>query len=172
MRPHATDDIKRTGRLGSSALAALIHHATADRVRETMLTLPLTVQASARGRGPSLLRARCGSASSGPETAPAAVDNDTSSAGSSASVRRAAVVELMRAHGDAVLGFCVRVLGEPELAEESGSRPSSRRSATSIASRSGRRDAPGCSGSRATGVWTRSEAGNGTRNGSTMMNRR
>ena len=32
--------------------------------------------------------------------------------------RRAAIVELMRAHGDAVLGFCIRVLRNRELAEE------------------------------------------------------
>ena len=45
--------------------------------------------------------------------------NDTQSAGStSASERRAAVVDLMRAHGDAVLGFCVRLLRDHELAEE------------------------------------------------------
>lgn len=37
---------------------------------------------------------------------------------SHAADRRAAVVDLMRAHGDAVLGFCVRVLGDHQLAEE------------------------------------------------------
>jgi RNA polymerase sigma-70 factor (ECF subfamily) len=41
-----------------------------------------------------------------------------SAASSSASDRRAAIVELMRAHGDAVLGFCIRVLRNRELAEE------------------------------------------------------
>jgi RNA polymerase sigma-70 factor, ECF subfamily len=41
-----------------------------------------------------------------------------SAASSSASDRRAAIVELMRAHGDAVLGFCIRVLRDRELAEE------------------------------------------------------
>jgi RNA polymerase sigma-70 factor (ECF subfamily) len=37
---------------------------------------------------------------------------------SSAADRRAAIVELMRAHGDAVLGFCIRVLRDRDLAEE------------------------------------------------------
>lgn len=32
--------------------------------------------------------------------------------------RRAAVAELMRAHGEAVLGFCLRVLGDRALAED------------------------------------------------------
>lgn len=41
-----------------------------------------------------------------------------SAASSSASDRRAAIVELMRAHGDAVLGFCIRVLRDRALAEE------------------------------------------------------
>jgi RNA polymerase sigma-70 factor (ECF subfamily) len=36
----------------------------------------------------------------------------------SAGDRRVAVVELMRAHGSAVLGFCLRVLGDRALAEE------------------------------------------------------
>lgn len=39
-------------------------------------------------------------------------------ASSSASDRRAAVVDLMRAHGSAVLGFCIRILGDRALAEE------------------------------------------------------
>lgn len=39
-------------------------------------------------------------------------------ASSSAGERRAAIVELMRAHGDAVLGFCIRALRDRELAEE------------------------------------------------------
>jgi RNA polymerase sigma-70 factor (ECF subfamily) len=47
------------------------------------------------------------------------VESDARSAGSSsASDRRAAIVDLMRAHGDAVLGLCVRVLQDRELAEE------------------------------------------------------
>lgn len=41
-----------------------------------------------------------------------------SAASSSASDRRAAIVELMRAHGDAVLGFCIRVLRNRALTEE------------------------------------------------------
>ncbi|HEX3481017.1 MAG TPA: sigma-70 family RNA polymerase sigma factor [Kofleriaceae bacterium] len=45
-----------------------------------------------------------------PQAAPAA--------STSAGDRRAAIVELMRAHGDAVLGFCIRVLRDRELAEE------------------------------------------------------
>src|SRR3954471_13172038 len=47
------------------------------------------------------------------------VENDARCAGSSsAGDRRAAIVDLMRAHGDAVLGLCVRVLRDRELAEE------------------------------------------------------
>ena len=47
------------------------------------------------------------------------VEKDARSAGSSsASDRRAAIVDLMRAHGDAVLGLCIRVLRDRELAEE------------------------------------------------------
>jgi RNA polymerase sigma-70 factor (ECF subfamily) len=46
------------------------------------------------------------------------VERDARSAGSSASDRRAAIVDLMRAHGDAVLGLCIRALHDRELAEE------------------------------------------------------
>jgi RNA polymerase sigma-70 factor (ECF subfamily) len=47
------------------------------------------------------------------------LEGDARTAGaSSASDRRAAIVDLMRAHGDAVLGLCIRVLGNRELAEE------------------------------------------------------
>jgi RNA polymerase sigma-70 factor (ECF subfamily) len=47
------------------------------------------------------------------------VESDARSAGSSsASDRRAAIVDLMHAHGDAVLGLCIRVLRDRELAEE------------------------------------------------------
>jgi RNA polymerase sigma-70 factor (ECF subfamily) len=53
------------------------------------------------------------------EAAPIVVEEDGRPARpSSASDRRAAVLDLMRAHGDAVLGFCVRVLGDAELGEE------------------------------------------------------
>src|SRR4051812_8941067 len=53
------------------------------------------------------------------ELAPIVVESDPRTAGaSSASDRRAAIVDLMRAHGDAVLGLCIRVLGDRELAEE------------------------------------------------------
>jgi len=53
------------------------------------------------------------------ESVPTRFENDARSAGArSASDRRAAVVDLMRAHGDAVLGFCMRVLGDHELAGE------------------------------------------------------
>lgn len=70
---------------------------------------------------------------SAPPDAPAATSGATPDAGnaavvfdkqapsataSSAGDRRAAIVELMRAHGDAVLGFCIRVLRNRELAEE------------------------------------------------------
>ena len=47
----------------------------------------------------------------------AAVPRSTTSDGV-ASDRRAAVVDLMRAHGAAVLGFCIRVLRDRALAEE------------------------------------------------------
>jgi RNA polymerase sigma factor (sigma-70 family) len=57
-----------------------------------------------------------------PDAIPAAsvvVENDAPRAApSSAGDRRAAIVELMRAHGDAVLGFCIRVLRDRDLAEE------------------------------------------------------
>jgi RNA polymerase sigma-70 factor (ECF subfamily) len=43
---------------------------------------------------------------------------DARSAASNASERRAAVVELMRAHGSALLGFCIRILGDRGVAEE------------------------------------------------------
>jgi RNA polymerase sigma-70 factor (ECF subfamily) len=47
------------------------------------------------------------------------VENDARGAGSSsAGDRRTAIVDLIRAHGDAVLGLCVRVLRDRELAEE------------------------------------------------------
>src|SRR6185295_14562109 len=39
-------------------------------------------------------------------------------ASSTVNDRRASVVELMRAHGSAVLGFCIRILGNRALAEE------------------------------------------------------
>src|SRR5262245_60643475 len=46
-------------------------------------------------------------------------ENDARSVGpSSAGDRRAAIVDLMRAHGDAVLGRWIRVLRDRELAEE------------------------------------------------------
>lgn len=49
--------------------------------------------------------------------APVVFETGVRSAGSSAD-RRAAVVDLMRAHGSAVLGFCIRILGDRALAEE------------------------------------------------------
>ena len=49
------------------------------------------------------------------QDAPAAVSPRTST---STSERRAAIVELMRAHGDAVLGFCMRVLRDRDQAED------------------------------------------------------
>jgi RNA polymerase sigma factor (sigma-70 family) len=53
------------------------------------------------------------------EAAPGAPENDGRCAGSTAaSDRRSAILGLMRAHGDAVLGFCVRLLRDHELAEE------------------------------------------------------
>lgn len=56
----------------------------------------------------------------GPRATPAAVAVVPRSATSDgvASARRAAVVDLMRAHGSAVLGFCIRVLGDRALAED------------------------------------------------------
>jgi len=53
-----------------------------------------------------------------PDAANAAVVVDEEAPSAPASDRRAAIVELMRAHGDAVLGFCIRVLRDRELAEE------------------------------------------------------
>ncbi|HSS03456.1 MAG TPA: sigma-70 family RNA polymerase sigma factor [Kofleriaceae bacterium] len=53
------------------------------------------------------------------EVAPIVLENDARITGaSSASDRRAAIADLMRAHGDAVLGLCIRVLGNRDLAEE------------------------------------------------------
>jgi RNA polymerase sigma factor (sigma-70 family) len=46
------------------------------------------------------------------------VERDPRVAPSSAGDRRAAIVELMRAHGDALLGFCIRVVRDRDLAEE------------------------------------------------------
>jgi RNA polymerase sigma factor (sigma-70 family) len=66
--------------------------------------------------------AMAGAATSGarPDAAtPSVFDSDVRSAGpSSANDRRSAVVDLLRAYGSAVLGFCVRVLGDRALAEE------------------------------------------------------
>jgi RNA polymerase sigma-70 factor (ECF subfamily) len=54
-----------------------------------------------------------------PGAAPGVAGNDARRAGpSSAGDRRAAIADLMRAHGDAVLGLCIRVLRDRELAEE------------------------------------------------------
>src|SRR5690242_1256749 len=50
--------------------------------------------------------------------APRSAAPDVRASGSSASERRAAVVDLMRAHGSALLGFCIRILGDRALAEE------------------------------------------------------
>jgi len=49
---------------------------------------------------------------------PDGVEKAAPPTGASASDRRAAIIELMRAHGEAVLGFCLRVLGDADLAEE------------------------------------------------------
>jgi RNA polymerase sigma-70 factor (ECF subfamily) len=54
-----------------------------------------------------------------PDVAPIVLENNARTAGArSASERREAIVDLMRAHGDAVLGLCIRVLGNREAAEE------------------------------------------------------
>jgi RNA polymerase sigma-70 factor (ECF subfamily) len=59
------------------------------------------------------------SATPGGANAAVVFDNKAPSvASSSASDRRAAIVDLMRSHGDAVLGLCIRVLGNRELAED------------------------------------------------------
>ena len=53
------------------------------------------------------------------EVAPIVLENDARTAGVSSAIdRRAAIADLMRAHGDAVLGLCIRVLGNRDLAEE------------------------------------------------------
>jgi RNA polymerase sigma factor (sigma-70 family) len=49
---------------------------------------------------------------------PVVFETDVRSAASSASERRAALIDLMRAHGSALLGFCIRILGDRALAEE------------------------------------------------------
>lgn len=55
----------------------------------------------------------------GEEIIPNAVENDASPEGSSSvGDRRAALEDLMDTHGDAVLRFCIRVLGDHELAED------------------------------------------------------
>jgi RNA polymerase sigma-70 factor (ECF subfamily) len=53
------------------------------------------------------------------EPTPIVLENDARAAGARrASDRRAAIADMMRVHGDAVLGLCIRVLGNRELAEE------------------------------------------------------
>jgi len=66
---------------------------------------------------PAVAAARSAPPGTGP--ASGSVERDARPAGSSsAGDRRAAVVDLMRAHGDAVLGLCIRVLRDRDLAEE------------------------------------------------------
>ncbi|TMQ16912.1 MAG: RNA polymerase sigma factor [Deltaproteobacteria bacterium] len=77
--------------------------------------------AVSRGATPAgAVVAATGSARPDSVAVPAIVfESDALPEGSGGAVdRRGAVVDLMRAHGDAVLGFCLRVLGDAELAEE------------------------------------------------------
>jgi len=76
---------------------------------------PAAAVAVARGATPVAGAATGGASPDADQAASVVVEND---APSSAGDRRAAIVELMRVHGDAVLGFCIRVVRDRDLAEE------------------------------------------------------
>lgn len=79
---------------------------------------PAAAVAAPRGATPAA-GAAGGATPDAAQAASVVVENGAPRAApSSAGERRAAIVELMRAHGDAVLGFCIRVLRDRDLAEE------------------------------------------------------
>lgn len=79
---------------------------------------PAASVAVPRGATPAAGAGAGGAAPEALAVASEVVERDPRGAPSSAGDRRAAIVELMRAHGDAVLGFCIRVLRDRDLAEE------------------------------------------------------
>lgn len=80
---------------------------------------PAAAVAVPRGATPAAGATTGGATPDAGQAASVVVENDAPRAApSSAGDRRAAIVELMRAHGDAVLGFCIRVLRDRDLAEE------------------------------------------------------